>query len=276
MSQGIDGRRYRATLYAALGRVARATRVSRPIFVIGTGRSGTTLLVQILETHRDVVAYPSEANELWHPHAYPYQRRSIDVPPVLFDPAEFTRRSAASWPPLHEQTIRRTFAGFMGAWGRGKRLLLKSAMVSFMVEPVLRVLPDAQFIHIYRSGPSVVSSLVVKERPKYEGQIGEADLRLRCARYWSACVTELHRVDRALRLTERGQLLECSYERLCAEPRDVVGAISEYAGLDRAEYAFDLSSVRSQNDKVGDYGSDPGWAPSLAVMKDAAALKGYG
>jgi len=273
----MDKHRLRARVYGALGRLTRPTRtaLASPVFVIGTGRSGTTLLVQILQSHRDIVSYPSEANELWHPEAFPYDRRTIDLPPILLDPVEFTRRSLQQWSPAREAAIRRTLTGFMRVWGRGKRLLLKSAMVSFMVEQLLGLFPDARFVHIYRSGPSVVSSLVQKEWRKHRAQIGELDFRLRCAHYWNRCVTEVDRLDRALALAARGQLFECAYERLCAAPSDVVREISAYAGLDPDAYAFDLSTIRSRNDKVGDYESDPAWAPALAAMRDAAISKGY-
>lgn len=176
-------RRVHGWVYGAIGRMAarRGGGPTAPVFVIGTGRSGTTLLVQILHSHRDIRSYPTEANEIWHPAAYPYERRSLELPPILFDPAEFTRRSLEGWTPAREETIRQTFAGFVWLWGRRRRLLLKSAMVSFMIEPLLRVFPDAKFVHIFRSGPSVVSSLVLKEWGKYRDRVGAADLRLHTA-----------------------------------------------------------------------------------------------
>ena len=264
-----------ARAYHALGYFAGARRSVRPVFVVGTGRSGTTLLVKILDSHRDLVAYPSEANELWHPNAYPYDRRTIDAPPFLFDPAEFTTRSLASWTPGHERAIRRTLDGFMLARGRGRRLVLKSAMVSFMVERLTRVVPDALFVHIYRRGPSVVSSFVKKEWPKYGGMVDEAEMRLHCAHYWSSCLIELHRANEALGLSARGQWFECAYERLCAEPRRVLREMSDYAEIDLAAYAFDLSNIQSRNEKVGHVASDQAWKPSLEAMQAAAVLKGY-
>ena len=101
--------------YHALGCLPGAMRFGpvRPVFVVGTGRSGTTLLVKILKSHRDLVPYPSEANELWHPNLYPYDRRTIDAPPILFDPAEFTARSLAG-----ERAIRRVGRLHAGTWSR--------------------------------------------------------------------------------------------------------------------------------------------------------------
>ena len=260
--------------YHALGCLPGAMRFGpvRPVFVVGTGRSGTTLLVKILKSHRDLVPYPSEANELWHPNLYPYDRRTIDAPPILFDPAEFTARSLAGWTPARERAIRRTLDGFMLARGRGRRLVLKSAMVSFMVERLTRVLPDVLFVHIYRRGPSVVSSFVKKEWPKYQGLVDEAEMRLHCARYWNSCLIELHRANEALGLSARGQWFEFAYERLCAEPRQVLREMSDYAGIDPDAYAFDLSNIQSRNEKVGDVASDLSWASALEAMRAATVV----
>ena len=246
----------------------------RPIFVVGTGRSGTSLLVKILQSHRDLVAYPTEANELWHANSYPYARRKIDTPPLLFNPAEFTKRSLSSWKPAHDQAIRRTLAGFMLARGQGRRLVIKSMMVSFMLEQLTQIIPDALFVHVYRRGPSVVSSLVKKEWPRYRGQADEAGMRLHCAHYWSRCLLALHRTSEALGLSARGQWFEFSYERLCAEPRRVLREMSDYARIDYEAYTFDLSTIQSQNAKVGDVTSDPAWKPAIEAMRVAVMLKG--
>ena len=257
----------------AIGHLPFAQKPVRPIFVVGTGRCGTTLLVKIIASHPDFVPYQSEANDLWHPHSHDYGRRVIDTPPILFDPKEFTRCSLRSWTVERENAIRQIFSGFLVVRGFGRRLLLKSSMVSFMVRQLTLVFPDALFIHIYRSGPSVVASLVKKSLRSYNYLGDEATTRIYCARYWSLCLTELHRISQEL--IQKGQWLEFSYERLCAKPRGVLSEIGTYAGIDQDAFTFDLSMIQSQDWKVGDVESHKAWEHALNVMREVAVLKGY-
>src|SRR3990170_432882 len=81
--------------YAAcflVGRAGRAFgfRTRDPIFIIGTGRCGTTLLVRILNSHPSLSGFPGEANELWHPMLEPYESSSFDIPPIEVDPKRFS------------------------------------------------------------------------------------------------------------------------------------------------------------------------------------------
>jgi hypothetical protein len=47
------------------------SQLHNPIFIIGTARSGTTLLVRLLGSHPDIANW-SEANVIWDPTGYPY------------------------------------------------------------------------------------------------------------------------------------------------------------------------------------------------------------
>ena len=55
----------RHTGYRIVGSLAAALgyRTRSPVFIIGTGRCGTTLLVKILNSHPQLVGFPDEANE---------------------------------------------------------------------------------------------------------------------------------------------------------------------------------------------------------------------
>ncbi len=58
-----------------IGRVGRAFihEEITPFFIIGTGRSGTSLLVKIMESNPSLSGFPGEANELWHPTLEPFE-----------------------------------------------------------------------------------------------------------------------------------------------------------------------------------------------------------
>jgi len=49
-----------------------AKQLNNPFFLVNCGRSGTSFLFSLLALHKDIAAYPEEANELGHPKAYPW------------------------------------------------------------------------------------------------------------------------------------------------------------------------------------------------------------
>jgi hypothetical protein len=260
------------------GMAGRAVRfkVIRPIFIIGTGRCGTTLLVNILKTHPSLSAFPGEANELWHCKLEPFETTLLDIPPIEVDPKRFCEISVANWPPRHGERIRDIFTGFHLITGPSKMLFTKSAMISFMIPKILEIFPDARFIHIYRCGPSVVESYFKKNFGKYSRfTFTEKEYRGYCARYWNACLLEIEQRREDLSLEARGQFLDVSYENLCQNPKEVLDSIAELIGVTSDGFRFDISQISSQNYKVADYASDPERTELVNVMYPAMRLKGY-
>ena len=72
-----------------------ARKLRNPVFIIGSGRSGTTLLINTLAVHDDIATYSGEANDLWHPQTYPWRdsKHRDFLPPIWVDPEDFTRLS---------------------------------------------------------------------------------------------------------------------------------------------------------------------------------------
>ena len=113
--------------------VAFDCRYRPPVFIVGTGRCGTTLLMKILSTHRQLIAFPGEANQHWHPKSYPFSRRSVATPPLIENPSKFTEISIKGWPDSQERKIKKMFSGYNIIRGAKKTLLVKSVMISFMI-----------------------------------------------------------------------------------------------------------------------------------------------
>jgi hypothetical protein len=250
--------------------------LKNPLFIIGTGRCGTTLLVQVLKSHERLLGFPGEANELWHPKSYPFATRSIETPAIVEDPQRFTDISLANWPVFQAWKIRKTFAGYRSANGPSKTLFVKSAMISFMIPKILSLFPDARFMHIFRNGPSVVASFLKKEWSKYSGCFeNEPRYLLHCAGYWNDCILEIEKRKAQLSLVAKGAFLEFSYEKLCEDPKAVLGRIGEFLRVPSEEFHFDISQISSRNYKVGDVKKDETWAPLLEIMSPGMKLKGY-
>ena len=262
-------------LAGVAGKVFRV-KITRPIFIIGTGRCGSTLLVNILNTHPMLSGFPGEANELWHCSLEPFETTLLNIPPIEIDPKRFCEVSVANWPPNHGESIRDTFTGFHLITGPSKTFFTKSAMISFMIPKILEVFPDARFMHIYRFGPSVVESYVHKNFGKYSRfAFTEKDYRAHCARYWNACIVEIEQQKQDLSLEAKGQLLEFSYECLCQNPRKVLEGIATFIGVRLDEFRVDVSRISSRNYKGVDYARDPERTELLDVMSPAMRLKDY-
>jgi Sulfotransferase family len=247
-----------------------------PFFIIGTGRSGTSLLVKIMDSNPNLSGFPGEANELWHPTLEPFESASIDTPPIEIDPGQFSKISLNSWPPLHRERIRDIFFGFHIISGRSKIFFSKSAMISFMIPEILKIYPNAKFIHIYRYGPSVVESYFKKNYGKYSRYVyTEEDYRRYCAKYWNACIMEIEDKKNELLLERKGQFLEFSYEDLCQKPKEILESLGKYIGIASDSFKFDISTISSQNYKAQDYTRDPVRNKLIELMRPGLILKDY-
>jgi hypothetical protein len=234
-----------------IGQLMKVLRIkgSPPVFVIGSGRCGTSLLVKILQSHSDIVCYTDEANDLWHPNHYPFQTSSCDFLPFEFDPGRFTQESLGSWPSDHHRLITFLLLGFHTAWGRQKVFVLKSAMISFMIPKLIELYPKAKFMHIFRSGPSTVDSYFKKNFPKVKGTVTESDYYRVCAKYWRACVLRIEKDKSSLNL-DGATFFELSYEALCDDTSFVLMRLANFLGVKHTEFSYDLSKIRSTNYKV--------------------------
>jgi len=258
-------------LASAIGRPVRT-----PIFVVGSGRCGTSLLTDVLSSHPALIRYPAEANDLWHPRTYPFDASGVAEAPIEADPAAFTTLSISHWPPGHEKTIARAFAGYRLLAGRSRTLFVKSSMISFMLPAIHRMFPDAKFVHLFRNGPSVVASYMKKNYGRYRRYAPpEDEYRRRVARYWNDCVLEIGRAAAELGLVEEGRFHEFSYEDLCDDPRAEVDRLAVFLEIDPRGFGYDLSRISSTNYKVGARGDDPEWAEPLRLMAPAMSAHGY-
>ncbi len=227
----------------------------QPIYIIGTGRSGTTVLGTLFAMHSDTV-FLNEPKAVWHDaHGGEDMIGSYSDQPAWgrLDPAEAT--------PEMARRIARIYSGAMRV-GLARRVVDKYPELIFRIPFVLRLFPEARFVAILRDGVDTCSSVVGWSKRKGEKLDGEThDWWGRDGRKWQLIVDQLvpehadlaplqdrlrsaadHR-DRAavewiisMREAQAAaaghpEVLAISYEELCADPENVLARITAHCGL---------------------------------------------
>ena len=133
------------TLFALEKRLPLLNKVKRPIFIVGTGRSGTTILGLVLSIHRDV-GFLNEPKALWHT-IYPYEDL---IGSYSCETARY-RLSAEDVTDEIIQSAHRLFGAYLTVVA-SKRVVDKYPELIFRTAFVRKIFPDAGFIFIVRNG----------------------------------------------------------------------------------------------------------------------------
>ncbi|WP_263786841.1 sulfotransferase family protein [Salinibacter grassmerensis] len=137
---------------AATKKIPQLKSVHQPIFIVGTGRSGTTILGKVLSLHRDV-GFVNEPKALWHA-IYPHE----DVI-GNYDRGPATYRLGVH--DADEAVVRRAhrlFGAYLTAVG-ASRVLDKYPELIFRIPFVRSIFPDAQFLFVVRNGWDTIRSV---------------------------------------------------------------------------------------------------------------------
>lgn len=201
-----------------------AGRLPPPIIVGGAGRSGTTLLRVMLDSHSRIACGPElkvlpSVASLWAD----LQQRWTGV-------------LAASH--VHEGDVDRLFGtlvrGLLDPPRRaaGKaRIAEKSPNNVFVFAHLHRMLPDATFVHMLRDGRDVVASLLTMKWATPEGTPVAYTRNARfAARYWASAV----QAARAFAQDAAGEAhyVEIRYEDLVTAPEATLRRLLAFAGED--------------------------------------------
>jgi len=263
----------------------------RPIFIVGSGRSGTTLLFRLLQGHPSL-AWISRLTDRFP--ALPFLSAFSRIPALRqwrpFQPStdairayahcgltdDMLRRKGASLTaqdadPASTERLRRMVASHAQWMGRD-RFVNKSTMNTMRVGLLLHAFPDARFVHIVRNGYAVTNSLVrvawwpdthlwwMDTTPRRWEENGGDPYEL-AARNWSRQVGE---IMGAKSLVPAAQYFECRYERLITDTDSLLDELLRFCDLERNP-AFDAHAraiaVRP--------GNEDKWRDQL----DAAALE---
>ena len=244
-----------------------AMRIDRPIFVVGSSRSGTWMMHRTLGRHPDIRMHPLEQKWLWKYGHYDHYNDRLT--------AEDVTDKAIAY-------IHRRFRRYQRKSGADKRIGEKTNCNALRLTYVQRVFPDAKFIHMLRDGrAAAVSSRQYWLDPSHftpqYGKIWQVPflqkVRLVCAHLWrkvkglksqaehttipwGPCFPGIREAMkthspievcgmqwRELVETARREGLalgtkhyyECRYERFCADPKAVIREIEEFLEIPRSE-----------------------------------------
>ncbi|WKZ15385.1 MAG: sulfotransferase [Candidatus Jettenia caeni] len=120
-------------------------KVKKPIFIVGTGRSGTTVLGMILSMHRDV-GFLNEPKAIWH-FIYPYE----DLIGNYSKDIAYYRLSERNVNEEMKSLIHRIYGVYLTATF-SHRVVDKYPELIFRVPFVKALFPDAKFLFLVRNG----------------------------------------------------------------------------------------------------------------------------
>ena len=153
-------------LYRIQSVLPTARKVQMPVFILGTGRSGTTILGVSLGIHREV-GFLNEPKAFWS-FLYDkedligsYQRKEAYY---RLDPEIVTSRMKKKAHRIYGNYLR--FAG-------AKKIVDKYPELIFRTEFVKKIFPDARFLFLYRNGDDTIHSINIWSQRKGEQNVGE-------------------------------------------------------------------------------------------------------
>lgn len=252
-----------AKFYAALP----APGITEPVFIIGCGRSGTTILGTALSRHHDVT-YLDEPRDLWV-SAYPETDIWSAAAPARGGKLCMTGEDAD---PAKSRKLARLFR-FETLRLRRPVLVEKLPINNFRLHFLHDVFPEARFIHIYRNGLEVARSI---QRLVDDGQwFGANSYKWDRLIDYAGCEDETRGLpalctsafDKGLlewRLSTESAVgflrglpsqafIEVNYERFVHDPAATIARILAFIGIDDdpAVDAFVAGTVARRSSKLG-------------------------
>lgn len=150
------GRWINPVVFSLLKAAAKSHRqfqpIHKPVFILGTGRSGTTILGIVLSMHKDV-GFLNEPKAIWH---LIHPNEDI-IGNYTHEHAKF-RLTADDMTENMQQRATQMFGAYLSTTG-SKRLVDKYPELIFRIDFVRAIFPDARFIFLVRNGWDTCQSI---------------------------------------------------------------------------------------------------------------------
>lgn len=238
--------------------------ISRPVFILGCGRSGTTILGTTLSKHSKVT-YLNERRDLWFA-AYP----ETDI-----WTAKATARNGKMILSAEDTEIRKSKKLHKLFWMEtimpNRPIFIEKLPINnFRLDFINTIFPDALYIHIYRNGLEVASSIEKiadtgrwfgANKYKWNQLVNIANEKTQTMPLAELCASNYDKGLLEWRLSTeaavnflndlpRDRFLEVSYYNLTNKPTDVIEQIFSFIGVDNetdvAKFANEKISRRSK------------------------------
>jgi hypothetical protein len=217
--------------------------IERPVFILGCGRSGTTILGEAL-AHHPRVTYLNEPRRLWYA-CYPQTDIWTDLAGERGGKVVLAAPDAE---PGRSQRLRRRF--YFETLKTGRPVLIEKLPInSFRLPFIHAIFPDARYVHIGRNGVEVARS-VEKMGPQWWGAAGYkwkqlcavAAARAETADLPAACQTDYDRGLLEWRLSTsfareflsglpKAAYCELTYDDFTERPLETIAEILSFLGL---------------------------------------------
>jgi hypothetical protein len=248
--------------------------IRKPIFIIGSGRSGTTVLYNFLSAHPQVCWFSNYTDRMpkirftgliHRVLDFPIMGRIIKKNIIGAKGTRFTIRpdeagiiyheycgfeyriktTEADWDKEVERKFKQLIVWLLSASGKS-RFLSKQTANTQRIRLLHHMFEDALFVHLIRDGRAVANSLLrvpwwqdtdiwwMEKKVKEWEDEGGEPIEL-CARHWMRDVQEI--LGNKDLFGER--YLEIHYEDLVVDVEKVIGKILDFSQLDRDNKYFD-------------------------------------
>jgi len=219
----------------------------QPIFILGTGRCGSTLLVDILNSNPQIDITQKEYYDIFLPALKKGRKHS----PVFTDLVNFevtARESLKYWNrKFYRIKMKVVFDNLLYDKPQ-KTFIIKSPAMTFVVKKFAQLYPKAKYIHLYRNGYSTSLSWAKKNYyliNKYQEEFTKSEFLYQCANYYNSSILE---ITSFLKPLPENNKFSLSYEELTKNPYKQIEDLSHFLGV-KNKYDFDFSIIKNMNFK---------------------------